>query len=153
MKQFLDTYIAMRHIFLLFFFLFFFISFSQKSDSERTDQSYITKYGQYFELPRETLYTHTNKTTFLVGEHIWFKTYVHDRHADFKSAMTTNINVSLFNSSGDLVRSDLWFATNGSAEGQIFLDSTLTSGKYYLKSSTSWMRNFKRVMLSSNLLI
>ncbi len=132
----------MRHIFSLFFFLFFFISLSQNSKIKTHGELYLNKYSQYFELPRETLYTHINKTTFLVGEHIWFKTYVHDRHADYKSVRTTNINVSLFNSSGDLVDSGLWYASSGSAEGQIYLDSTFKSGRYYLKSSTNWMRNF-----------
>jgi hypothetical protein len=100
-------------------------------------------YQSYFELPRETLYTHLNKTTFLSGENIWFKTYAYDRHDNLPSMATTNINVGVFDSKGKLIKNKLWLAINGGAIGNFLIDSTFVSGEYYIKASTNWMRNFE----------
>ncbi len=125
-------------VFLLFVIVF--QSYGQQSDSISDKVS--DAYAKYFGLPRETLFTHLNKTSFLVGESVWFKTYARDRHEDKVSKATTNINVGLYDSNGKLVKKDLWLAVNGSANGQILLDSTFTTGDYYIKISTNWMRNF-----------
>lgn len=110
---------------------------SQESDSLQNN------YQRYFELPRETLYTHLNKTTFLSGENVWFKTYAYDRHENLPSMATTNINVGIFDSNGKLIKNKLWLAINGGAHGNFVIDSTFVSGDYYIKASTNWMRNFE----------
>ncbi len=109
----------------------------------QSKESIQNTYQAYFELPRETLYTHLNKTTFIAGEEVWFKTYVFDRHENLPSKATTNINVGVYDESGKLIRNDLWLAQNGSANGNFFIDSTFTTGDYYIKASTNWMRNFE----------
>jgi len=125
------------YICLLFFSINFTICFSQ-------DKKPIQKaYQNYFELPRETLYTHLNKTTFIVGEEVWFKAYVHERHSNLPSKATTNINVGIYDNNGKLIKNRLWLATNGGANGNILIDSTYTTGDYFIKASTNWMKNFK----------
>lgn len=107
------------------------------------DKSIQNAYQNYFELPRETLYTHLNKTTFIVGEEVWFKTYVHERHSNLPSNTTTNINVGIYDNHGKLIENKLWLATNGGANGNILIDSTYTTGDYFIKASTNWMKNFQ----------
>jgi len=106
-------------------------------------ESIQNAYQNYFELPRETLYTHLNKTTFIAGEDIWFKTYAFDRHQNLPSKATTNINVGIYDETGQLIKNNLWLATNGGANGNFFIDSTFVTGNYYIKASTNWMKNFE----------
>ena len=127
-------------VFLLVFFGPAFQVYCQNGDDERNEV--LASYTEYFELPRETVFTHFNKTSFLVGESVWFKTYVRDRHLDRVSKATTNVNVGIYDGQGNLRKKDLWLAVNGTANGQILLDSTFTTGDYYIKTSTNWMRNF-----------
>ena len=131
-----------EQIFLAIVFLgFMFKAYNQNLDNNNSDKV-LNSYSEYFSLPRETVYTHFNKTSFLVGESVWFKTYVRDRHQDKVSKATTNVNVAIYDSQGNLKQKDLWLAVNGTANGQILLDSTYTTGDYYIKTSTNWMRNF-----------
>lgn len=127
----------MKYYIYLIFICTTFNLYSQESESVQN------AYQNYFELPRETLYTHLNKTTFIAGEDIWFKTYAFDRHQNLPSKATTNINVGIYDETGKLIKNNLWLATNGAANGNFFIDSTFTTGYYYIKASTNWMKNFE----------
>ncbi len=111
--------------------------FSQESNSVEDN------YKAYFQLPRETIFLHLNKTTLIAGEDLWFKAYIYDRHQSLPSKTSTNVYVSVYNDKGEKVKDDLWLAINGGAKGNIAIDSTFTSGDYYVKATTNWMKNFK----------
>ncbi len=98
--------------------------------------------ARYFEIPRETIYAHLNKSTYLKGEEIWFKGYAYDRKHNLPSETTANFNVELFSHNGDEVYSGLHLGYQGSTQGTITIDSTWASGDYYLRVSTNWMNNF-----------
>ncbi|RKM90926.1 hypothetical protein, partial [Aquimarina sp. AD10] len=68
-----------------------FLSFGQVTvvDSEAAVSS-------YFKLPRETVYLHLNKSTYVVQDEIWFKGYVHDRKNGLPSLASTNFNIEVF---------------------------------------------------------
>ncbi|XLS30644.1 hypothetical protein ACJD0Z_07410 [Flavobacteriaceae bacterium M23B6Z8] len=100
-------------------------------------------YSDYFELPRESVFLHLNKSDYVKGETIWFKGYVYNRDQQKPFVETTNLYVGLFDADGKQVSKKLFRAENGYVSGQIVLDSTHTSGEYFLKASTNWMRNFK----------
>lgn len=102
-----------------------------------------TSYKKYFELPRESVFIHTNKTTYLAGEKIWLKTYILDRKNGLSSKASSNIHVDLFDNKGNVVRKNLVLNNKGIGKGQIEIDTTFHSGIYYLKASTNWMKNFK----------
>lgn len=101
------------------------------------------EYAAYFTLPRESLYLHLNKTTYLSGEEIWFKGYTYDRKNHLSSKATTNINVGIYDANGNQLKKGLFQAENGYTKGNFFIDSTFTSGIYYIKATTNWMKNFK----------
>ena len=65
-------FLQRKSLFLLAFLFFPLFSIAQEKKVEDT-------YLDYFSLPRESLFLHTNKTTFIVGEEIWFKIYAYDR--------------------------------------------------------------------------
>jgi len=121
---------------LLVFLLLLTVCFSQ-------EKSVAESYTEYFKLPRETLFLHTNKTTYLTGEEVWFKVYAYNRKSQLTSKGTTNIRLGIFDREGKVVDQKLFLAKNGFAKGSIEIDSTFASGNYYLKVSTNWMKNFK----------
>ena len=99
-------------------------------------------YESYFELPRESIFLHLNKSTYVVGEELWFSAYAYDRKNGLPFTQTTNLNVVLYNEQGKPIEDRLFMAVNGFARGNISIDSTYTSGDYFIKASTNWMRNF-----------
>ena len=102
----------------------------------------VKKYNNYFELERETLYTHLNKTRFVEGEEIWFKSYIYNDKYQIPYVSTTNIYVSIFNKSGKLLVTKLYFASDGFTSGNFLVDNKFTPGIYFVKTTTSWMKNF-----------
>jgi len=126
-----------RKILVLSVLLITFFGFSQEKNDVK--DSYL----KYFELPRESLFLHTNKTTYLVGEEIWFKVYTYDRKNSLSSKATTNIYLGVYDQTGKQIDKKMFLAKEGVAIGNIAVDSTFKSGNYYLKSSTNWMKNFR----------
>jgi len=51
--------------------------------------------------------------------------------------------VGIYDSLGKQIDKKLYLGANGYTKGNILIDSTFTSGEYYIKASTNWMRNFK----------
>ncbi len=99
-------------------------------------------YESYFELPRESVFLHLNKSTYVVGEELWFSAYAYDRKYGLPFTQSTNLQVVLYNEEGEPLEDRLVMAVNGFARGNIAIDSTYASGDYYIKASTNWMRNF-----------
>ncbi|MBT8180853.1 MAG: hypothetical protein KJO53_04605, partial [Eudoraea sp.] len=99
-------------------------------------------YESYFELPRESVFLHLNKSTYIVGEELWFSAYAYDRKNGVPFTQTTNLQVSLYNDQGIPIEDQLVMMVNGYAKGNIRIDSTYTSGDYFIKASTNWMKNF-----------
>ncbi|MDH7446350.1 hypothetical protein [Aquimarina sp. 2201CG14-23] len=127
-----------QSLYIIFLFLFSITI----SGQETTTTSPEDANAKYFEVPRETLYFHLNKSTYLLGEEIWFKGYAYDRKNQLPSEVTTNFNVELFDHKGNEVFSGLYLGYQGSTQGNIKIDSTWASGDYYVRTSTNWMNNF-----------
>jgi hypothetical protein len=100
------------------------------------------KYASYFDLPRESVFLHLNKSTFIKGESIWYKGYIYNRKDSVPFKETTNLYVGLYDAEGNQLQKSIVRAQNGYAIGNMKMDSTYTTGDYYLKASTNWMRNF-----------
>jgi hypothetical protein len=107
------------------------------------EKSTVDYYVDYFKLPRETLFLHTNKTTYMPGEEIWFKVYAYDRKSQLTSKATTNIQLSIFDADGKKIDQKLYYAKEGFAHGNIIVDDSFATGNYFIKVSTNWMKNFK----------
>ena len=99
-------------------------------------------YKSYFELPRESIFLHLNKSTYVVGEELWFSAYAYDRKNGVPFTQTTNLQVSIYNEQGLPLEDQLVMMVNGYAKGNISINSTYASGDYFIKASTNWMRNF-----------
>ena len=128
----------MKKLLILIGFIHF-LSFSQTVNKEKIAQSL----NNYYQFERENIHLHLNKTTYLSNEIIWFKGYILDKKTNALNIGTTNVYVALYNSEGKEFLNQLFFATNGTVEGQIELNTTLESGIYYLHVYTNYMNNFE----------
>jgi hypothetical protein len=117
--------------------LFFFILSANAQDV------FLEKYKDYFELPRESIFVHTNKSVFTAGEYLWYKGYAIDRTNGKLSDNVRNIQVFVYDSIGNLIDKSMVLANNGIFFNQIKIDSTFTPGRYYFKAMTNYMNNFK----------
>ena len=125
----------------LFFTLFIIsnIFYSQNKTSISTVQKH---YKNYFELDRESIYLHFNKSEYIYGEEIWFKGYIYDQVKEVPANLTANVYLDIYNSEGVLVKDELFFGLNGFFRGSFIIDNNLTTGTYYVKAYTNWMKNF-----------
>lgn len=126
----------MKKIVFLFLLVQSFILFAQ-------DDKIENHYVDYFKLPRESLFLHSNKTSYITGEEIWFKVYTYDRKNHLSSKATTNIILGIYDEEGKQVGKKLFLAKDGFATGNIAIDPEWASGTYFLKVATNWMKNFE----------
>ncbi|AFU68849.1 hypothetical protein P700755_002056 [Psychroflexus torquis ATCC 700755] len=117
--------------------LYFFILSANAQDV------FLEKYQDYFELPRESIFVHTNKSVFTAGEHLWYKGYAIDRTNGKLSDNVRNIQVFVYDSIGNLIDKSMVLANKGIFFNQIKIDTTFTPGRYYFKAMTNYMNNFK----------
>jgi len=130
---------SLTNLFLCFFLLTQ-LSFSQ-TDTTKTSKIY-QDYDEYFKTPRESLYLHLNKSSFLRGENLWFSGYAYDRLTKRLSPKVRNVELRLYNKKGRMLQKKLYLSIGGKFNGQIAIDSTFQDGIYYLKAETQWMKNF-----------
>jgi hypothetical protein len=100
-------------------------------------------FKDYFGLPRASVFLHLNKSAYVKGEEIWFKGYLYNRLKSTPFQEPLNLYVGIYDSNGNQIKKELFISENGISRGQIRIDSTFTSGQYFIKATTSWMRNFK----------
>ena len=117
-----------KYLFLLSFLISSF-AFSQNE----TNEEYSKIAGvldNYFDLEREAIHLHLDKTTFMNTETIWYQGYIINRKTA-KPYFTTNVFVVLYDEKGKQLSDKLVYATNGVFSGKIELNSKLQSGNYY----------------------
>lgn len=100
-------------------------------------------FKDYFGLPRASIFLHMNRSSYVKGEEIWFKGYLYNRLKSTPLKEPLNLYVGIYDSDGKQIKKELFLSENGISRGQIMVDSTFSDGLYYIKATTSWMRNFK----------
>ncbi|GLB48558.1 hypothetical protein [Neptunitalea lumnitzerae] len=130
-----------QHHLVILLFIIPILCFSQ---SDNPNSKTIEHYENYFNLEQETIYAQLNKSTYLPGEELWFKTYIYNTKTEKPYLATSNLQVTLFNNEGTPITTKTFYTENGSSYGNFKIDSTLTPGTYYFKASTEYMKNFKQ---------
>jgi hypothetical protein len=121
-------------------FLFFLVT-SLNVSSQEIDEI-IKAYNKYTNPPREVVYLHLNKSTYIIGETIGFTAYVLDKKNKKPSLLTTNLYVSIEDKEQNIVAQKLILIKNGIASNTFETDSTFNNGNYKIKAYTNWMLNF-----------
>lgn len=130
----------MRYVFIVFVLLIFMSSVGQNVENE-ISKLYET-YDEYFNLPRESLYLHTNKSSYLRGDNLWFRGYAYNRQTQNLNTSTRNVELGVYDQKGNMLSKKLYLVVDGLFKGQISIDSTFSDGEYYLKAETHYMKNF-----------
>ncbi len=107
------------------------------------EKSLYDRYTTYFENQREVPYLHLNKTSFFIGEEIWFKAYVLNLNTKKLHENTSNLYCTIYDDKGVYKDQKLIYVKDGVARGSFQIDSTFTKETYYIKASTNFMRNFE----------
>ncbi|MCA0131412.1 hypothetical protein [Winogradskyella alexanderae] len=124
-----------------FTLLIFFLSFSLYNNAQNNTDIFES-YEEYIDAPREVVYLHLNKSTYVKGENIGFTAYVLDKKEKTPSMLTTNLYVSISDKNNNEIKQKLVKVTNGVASNIIKVDSLFSSGIYNVKAYTNYMRNF-----------
>src|SRR5215217_2469386 len=92
--------------------------------------------------PQEKVYLHTDRPYYLVGDTIWFKTYVTIGSKHQLSALSGAVYVDLYNEGDSLAQSLKLPLIAGMTKGSFVLpDSSSRDGNYRIRAYTQWMRN------------
>ncbi|EDP98225.1 hypothetical protein KAOT1_13447 [Kordia algicida OT-1] len=98
------------------------------------------RYREYYKTSDdEAVFVHLNKTSFLVGEELWFKSYIFNKRNEEISKASTNLYVGLYDENSKQVSKKLFRIRNGFTNGNLELDKNLKAGIYYLKAATQRM--------------
>ncbi len=93
-------------------------------------------------VPREEVYIHSDRETYIAGEVLWFKVYVIDRQSLKPSRNSRIAYFELFDDHNRSVLQKKILLDEGSGPGQVALPDTLSTGTYTIRAYTSWMKNF-----------
>ncbi|WP_420575020.1 hypothetical protein [Kordia sp.] len=98
------------------------------------------RYQEHFKASEdEAIFVHLNKTSYLAGEEIWFKSYIFNKRNEEISEVSTNLYIGLYDEDGKQLSKKLFRIRRGLTNGNLALDKDLNSGTYYIKAATQYM--------------
>ncbi|MBV8327762.1 hypothetical protein [Chryseobacterium sp.] len=89
---------------------------------------------------QEKVYLLTDKSQYVAGDQIWFKSFVFDGYN--RSALSTTLFVELYNSDKKLIDWKTILLTNGEGSGDFKLKEDLPEQVYFVRAYTPYMTNF-----------
>lgn len=113
--------------------------YSQNADNQ---QKIKTNLEDYFHFERENIHVQFNKTIYISNENIAFKGYVFNKQSSLPNLNTTNVQLVIYDTQGQVILKQLLHTSLGTFEGIITLDEKIASGKYRFHFYTNWMNNF-----------
>jgi hypothetical protein len=101
--------------------------------------------------PSEKVFLHTDKSTYLAGENIWYKAYVTvEGEPTFLSKI---VYIDLVDENGKVVDKQMRPLLNGSSAGDIVIPKSLPSGNYAVNAYSLWMLNYQPFIFRKNIRI
>ncbi|NNC45681.1 MAG: hypothetical protein HKN99_07350, partial [Winogradskyella sp.] len=102
----------------------------------------IDHYEDFSAAPRELVYVHLNKSTYVEGEMLGFTAYVFDKFTKERSLMTTNLYCVILDENEKIISQKLLEVKDGIAHNTFNIGGEYISGTYTFKAYTNWMKNF-----------
>ena len=124
----------MKKIFLFFLYI---AGMSQLSAQDKIDKAVQNLEQNY---TQEKVYILTDKEKYVVGDNIYFKSFVFNGYG--RSNISNTLFVELYDHNKNLVDKKTVFLQNGEGDGTFVLNDFLNEDIYYLRAYTSWMGNF-----------
>lgn len=101
------------------------------------------QYENFFELDRENIFLHINKTSVIPEEDLWLKAYIYNSKMEVSNVETANLEVGIYRKNGEHLDTKTLYIQNGKGAGYLDLDAEkYPPGDYFLKASTNYMKNF-----------
>jgi len=91
------------------------------------------------ELPSEKVFLHLDRPNYMQGDTIWFKAFLWYGYDQIPDTISGVLYVDLISSQGRIMLKRKLPIQNGTAHGDFILDSTINSGKYYMRAYTRLM--------------
>ncbi|KQT22515.1 hypothetical protein ASG22_14735 [Chryseobacterium sp. Leaf405] len=120
----------------IFFLLL--ISAVQPVFSQTKLEKAITNLENNYE--QEKVYILTDKSQYVAGDQIWFKSFVFDGYN--RSTLSTTLFVELYNADKELIDWKTILLTNGEGNGDFKLKENLLEQVYFVRTYTPYMTNF-----------
>ena len=92
--------------------------------------------------PTEKIYIHFDRSSYFLGDTIWFKVYLLDGSTNMPSTNSKVVYVDLIDQSNQIVKTRTIQIENGGGDGEFDLGLEMSKGIYTVRSYTNYMRNF-----------
>ncbi|SMD32272.1 hypothetical protein SAMN04488029_0615 [Reichenbachiella faecimaris] len=93
---------------------------------------------------QESAYTHLSANDLIVGETLYFSSYVYSERTGKLSDLSKLLYIELLKSNGEPVYQTKLLLENGKGDGQYFIPTNIETGTYHLVAYTRWMKNFDK---------
>lgn len=91
---------------------------------------------------QEKIFVHTDKSTYLPGEIIWFKIYNVDASYHKPIGLSKVVYIDVLDQEQNAVLQAKIAMKNGVGSGSLYIPVSLNSSNYKLRGYTNWMKNF-----------
>lgn len=126
----------------LFFFSLLFLSLSVAGQPEKIE-NISKKFSSYNEQTlQEKIFIHTDRSSYVAGEIIWFKVYCTDVKTNQLSSMSKVAYVEVLDKDQQSVLQGKIALKDGTGSGSFAIPISIRSGNFLLRSYTNWMKNF-----------
>lgn len=102
------------------------------------NNSNVNNNSSYF----ETLVLNTDRELYIAGEKIWFNINCFDNDKNSKNILSKIVYIELYNFKKESISKTKHRIINGNTTGFISIPSDLSSGNYYIRTYTQFLRNF-----------
>jgi len=89
----------------------------------------------------EKIYVHTDRSSYLIGETLWFKIYITDASLHKPLGLSKVAYIEILDETNDAILQTKVNVKDGHGSGSVFLPATINSGNYTLSAYTNWMKN------------
>ena len=141
----------MRFIYIFLIHIAFWLPLKSQTVEDITSNLY----RQLQRFPQEKLYLLTDKTTYVAGEHIWFRAFLTDAilHCE-NAAISRYVYIDLIDPEGNICKHHLIHPdSNNVFHNRIELDDDMAEGTYRMRAYTSYMRSKPEYFFEKKLFI
>ncbi|KJF44527.1 hypothetical protein [Draconibacterium sediminis] len=90
----------------------------------------------------QKLYVQTDREIYFLGDTIWLSAYLLDAKTHIPVKNDQNLHVDLIDSTGTIVKSEIFPVCNGFGEGNIPIADSVLTGNFVFRAYTNYLRNF-----------
>lgn len=124
----------MKKIFIFFIYVVGILQFKAQGRIDKAIQNLEQNYSQ------EKVYVLLDKDNYVVGDNIYFKSFVFDGYR--RSTISNTLFVELYDHNKNLVDKRTIALKNGEGDGSFVLTEALKEDIYFFRAYTAWMANF-----------